>query len=515
MLSRTARVAPVSVLNRILGRRMPSLLSSMLALMFAVANASPIVRHGPVETPKQAIAPVVRAASNNAPQVQPWNRTARILSSEYEYHEPTNQSRNQQYGTQVALSGDGRTLAVADVWYFGGSEWPWYGSGAVYVYRLTNGNWTLEAKLEPPDARGYDFFGSDVALSLNGNTLVIGAHSEGYDAPVQEAGPGSVFVYERRQGGWVRKAMLRASRPQDGASFGRAVEVSALGDVIAVGAPYESIDSGGVIQPAAGAVYVFKKQAGTWIEHEAVSAPSPQSDDLFGLGLRLSENASTLAVLAAEQNYATEDGDVGGWPNRNNTVYVFEQQRANWQLAAEFEGSADSPMFGGSSYEPDAQIEGFDLSADGRTLAIGSPFALAADGSAGLVWIYRRRGEHWMGRGATLTPKLPERRSFGLRLTLSANGRALVVFADRDDGAYGQPYVVAFDYLHDRWKQTAIFESPGFPNASGFANSLALSWSGQRLAVGARSFATENSSWGAVLEYRRRAQPTPLKLVGS
>lgn len=499
MPERTAKVAPAFEL-----RRLHPLLSSILLLMFAVVNASPSESRGPVETSKKAVTPHARPTVNNA--LQPWNPRAKVLTSEYEYHEPTNQSRNQQYGAQVALSGDGRTLAVADVWYFGGSEWPWYGSGAVYVYGLIGGRWTLQAKLEPPAARGYDFFGSDVALSVTGDTLVIGAQYEGYDAPIQEAGPGSVFVYRRRQDAWTQEAMLRASRPQDNASFGRTVEVSALGDVIAVGAPYESIDIDGVMQPAAGAVYVFRKRAaGEWIEQEALSAPNPQGDDLFGMGVRLSENGRTLAILAAEQNFATEDFDAGGWPNRNNTVYVFEARGAAWNLAAEFEGSADGPMFGGSFYESDAQVEAFDLNSDGNTLVIASPFALAADGGAGLVWIYRRRDEHWMTTGSALTPRLPERRSFGLRLTLSANARSLVVFADRDDGAYGHPYVVAFDYLQNRWEQTALLESPGTPNTFGFANSLALSWTGHHLAVGARAFVTENSSWGAVLLHGRRA----------
>lgn len=435
----------------------------------------------------------------------PWNLDARIVTSEYEYHEPTNQARNQQFGSQLALSGDGRTLAVADPWYFGGSEWPWYGSGAVYVYRLIAGAWTLEVKLQPPAARGYDFFGSDVAIDLDGDTLAIGVQNEGYEAPSQEAGPGTVFVYKRREGSWSQAAMLRASRPQDGASFGRSVEISASGRTIAVGAPYESIDVDGEAQPAAGAVYVFTQRDDTWIEHEALTAPQPQHDDLFGWGVRLSESGHTLAILAAEQNYATEDWDIGGWPDRNNTLHVFQKQGGAWSLAAQIEGSADDPHFGGTSYESEGQAEGFDLSADGRTLAVASPFVSTAEGGAGLVRIYRRYGPSWVAAGAPLQPTLAGRRSFGLRLTVSADGRTLVAFADRDDGAYGEPYVIAFEDLQHRWKQTALFESPGAPIATGFANSLALSWSGQRLVIGARTFSTETSSWGAALIHNRRA----------
>ena len=469
--------------------------SVALTMAMGTASASPLTRPIPLAS---------RAVQSNAVPGQAWNPTPDIMTSEYEYHEPTNQSRNQQYGGQVALSGDGETLAVADVWYFGGSEWPWYGSGAVYVYRRDSNGWQLEAKLEPPAARGYDFFGSDVALSMAGDVLVVGTQYEGYDAPSQDAGPGSVFVYKRHNGGWTQEGMLRASHAQDMASFGRAVEVSSAGDVIAVGAPYESIDSAGMTQSAAGAVYVFKKQAGAWTEQQAVTAPAPQSNDLFGWGVRLSDDGRDLAVLAAEQNPDTEDWETGGWPNRANVIYVFHRDDVTWTLAAGLEGSASEPHFGGTAYEPEGQSEGFDLSADGRTLVIGSPSATASDGSTGVIRMYRRAANHWQPTGTVLTPALPDRRSFGTRVTLSAQGTSLVAFADRDDGAYGHPYVIAFDLRHSQWQQTAVFESPAaVPVATGFASSLSLSSSGRYFVLGARTYSTETSTWGAAFNYQR------------
>lgn len=485
----------IIVCTRLTGIALASLVA--LTIGAGTAAASPLNR------------PIPAASKAAQPKALPqWNTAPTIITSEYESHEPTNQSKNQQYGGQVALSGDGGTLAVADVWYFGGSEWPWYGSGAVYVYRRMGTTWQLEAKLEPPAARGYDFFGSDVALSMAGNVLVIGAQYEGYDAPSQDAGPGSVFVYKRRHGAWTQETLLRASREQDAASFGRTVEVSSGGDVVAVGAPYESVDSEGAAQSAAGVVYVFKKQAGAWTEQQAITAPAPQSNDWFGWGVRLSDNGRDLAVLAAEQNPDTEDYDVGGWPNRANTVYVFHgRNNGTWNLSAEFEGSASEPHFGGTAYESEGQSEGFDLSADGRTLAIGSPFAAVPDGTSGLIRMYGQTANQWLPTGTVLTPALPDRRSFGSRVTLSAHGKTLIALADRDDGAYGHPYVVAFDQRQSSWQQTSVFESPAaVPVASGFANSLALSWSGRYFSLGARNYSTETSTWGAVFNYQRQAK---------
>ncbi|HEY0939676.1 MAG TPA: hypothetical protein VGE08_06230 [Steroidobacter sp.] len=485
---------------------MRSAAATVVLALFAVASEAGALAASPSGSPAEASrknAPV--PVSTNALRFQPWDATfTNVVTSEYEYHEPTNQSRNQQFGSQVSLSGDGRTMAVSDVWYFGGSEWPWYGSGAVYVYRLVSNTWRLEAKLEPPAARGYDFFGTDVALDIDGDTLAVGAQYEGYEAPSQDPGPGSVFVYKRRNGTWSQEARLRASRPQDNASFGRVVEISASGDVIAVGAPYEAIDVDGITQADAGAVYVFAKRAAEWTEQQALTAPNPQANDWFGWGVRLSEDGRTLAILAAEQNYDTEDFDTGGWSGRNNTLYVFERRHRSWAQAAELEGTQDATHFGGSMYTGENQTEGFDLSADGRILAVASPIALAPDSGVGMVQIYRRHGQHWAAAETTLTPTLPQRRSFGVRITLSADGRSLVAFADQDDGAYGKPYVVAFDYQRNSWQQTAIIEPSDFPMSSGWGNSLALSWSGRRLAVGTRLFSSENSHWGAVLVYGRQ-----------
>ncbi len=474
-------------------------LASLVALTMVAgaASAAPLAR--PV--------PKANRGAHLKTALQTWSTTPEIITSEYEYHEPTNQAKNQQYGGQVALSGDGQTLAVADVWYFGGSEWPWYGSGAVYVYRRVSGSWQLEAKLEPPAARGYDSFGSDVALNMAGDVLVVGSQYEGYDAPSQDAGPGSAFVYIRSNGAWTQESMLRASRAQDSSSFGRAVEISSAGDVVAVGAPYEAVDVGGGTQSAAGAVYVFTKQAGAWTEQQALTAPAPQSNDWFGWGVRLSEDGRALAVLAAEQNPDTEDFDLGGWPNRANTLYVFQNEGDSWNVAAEFAGSASEPHLGGTAYEPEGQSEGFDLSADGSMLAIGSPYAAAADGTTGVIRMYGRSANQWLPTSTVLTPALPERRSFGTRVTLSGAGGSLVAFADRDDGAYGHPYVVAFDQRQNQWQQTAVFESPAaVPIAAGFANSLALSSAGDYLTFGTRTFATETSSWGAAFNYGRQAE---------
>ena len=105
------------------------------------------------------------------------------------------------FGSKLALSGDGDTLAVGaylednagqgvrapEIQPFLTTEYlnPWRDrqnqadeSGAVYVYTRSDGAWTLGAYVKGTNTDAGDEFGSAVALSADGRTMVVGAHQE-------------------------------------------------------------------------------------------------------------------------------------------------------------------------------------------------------------------------------------------------------------------------------------------------------------------------------------------------
>jgi len=97
-------------------------------------------------------------------------------------------------GAAVALSGEGYTLAVGGPNDAGGL-------GAVWVFErnFTDNSWIqLSPPLLPPGTTGTTNpnFGSSVALSLDGNVLVVGAPSDG-------DGVGSVFIYTKTGFEWA------------------------------------------------------------------------------------------------------------------------------------------------------------------------------------------------------------------------------------------------------------------------------------------------------------------------
>src|SRR6185503_13871238 len=106
------------------------------------------------------------------------------------YLKQSNLNHNQDaFGSAIALSGDGRTLAVdaADEdgttggingAQYGGEQIGDNSNGALYVFVNTNGSWSQHAYMKSPNSDAYDEFGSGVAMSGDGNTLAVAAFGE-------------------------------------------------------------------------------------------------------------------------------------------------------------------------------------------------------------------------------------------------------------------------------------------------------------------------------------------------
>jgi trimeric autotransporter adhesin len=91
-----------------------------------------------------------------------------------------------QFGSSVALSADGSTLAVGAPYEdsaatgVGGSQADGsVNSGAVYVLARSGATWSQRAYVKASNTDEYDHFGSSVALSVDGLTLAVGAALEG------------------------------------------------------------------------------------------------------------------------------------------------------------------------------------------------------------------------------------------------------------------------------------------------------------------------------------------------
>ena len=295
-------------------------------------------------------------------------------------------------------------------------------SGAVQVYRRgSNGRWAVEAFIKAPVADAGDSFGESVALSADGRTLAIGvpeedsSHSGNYapsdgsawTAALGDDGAtnsGAVYVYLRTLGLWAVEAFIKASLFDAWDNFGAAVALSADGLALAVGAPYEDSSAAGVFAPgssgyvparlnddasASGAAYVFRRNAERrWPVEAFIKAPATDVGDAFGSAAALSADGGVLAVGAPGENSsvtgvfvpsgpgwlaALSDGTAAG----SGASSVYRRASGNWTVKAfvKAKNTGAGDEFG----------ESVALSDDGGTLAVGAP---SRDGDEGAVYLY-------------------------------------------------------------------------------------------------------------------------------
>ena len=189
-------------------------------------------------------------------------------------------------GAWVAISDDGNTVAAgsADEDSFltgvnpgdqgGADESANTSAGAAYVFTRAGTSWSQQAFVKASNAGHEDWFGVRLALSGDGNTLVVGAPNEdsaatGFagdqdDDSAQEAG--AVYVYTRSGGAWTHQVYVKGSNTEQYDEFGSSVALNQDGTVLAVGARFEDSSAGEFngnetdnSVPDAGATYVFMR----------------------------------------------------------------------------------------------------------------------------------------------------------------------------------------------------------------------------------------------------------------
>ena len=235
------------------------------------------------------------------------------------YVKASNTGVTDAFGRAVALSGDGATLAVgangerSNAAGIDGNQLDDSApnSGAVYVFTRNAGMWTQQAYVKASNAGAGDGFGLALALSGDGATLAVGAQNEtssatginGDQLDNSAVTAGAVYMFTRTAGVWSQQAYLKASNAAPASFFGVALALSVNGNTLAVGAYAERSSATGIggnqadtSAVAAGAAYVFTRNADVWSQQSYIKASNTQAGDLFGLAVALSADGGTLAV---------------------------------------------------------------------------------------------------------------------------------------------------------------------------------------------------------------------------
>jgi len=196
------------------------------------------------------------------------------------------------------------------------------------------------------------YFGSEVAISGNGNFMVVGAFADNDDT-------GAAYVFARGVDGWMQQAKLTANDGEERDRFGISVAIDGAGDTIAVGAN-PSFNKG--------AVYIFDRTGNDWDQAQKLHAfGDPYGDNAFGTSIGLSGGGRTLVV----GDYQAEEFTPGSYRGRAYT-FIRRGTPATFGEDIELMPSDRRTGDGFGSYRTVA------ISEDGQTIVIGAPGNKAA-----------------------------------------------------------------------------------------------------------------------------------------
>jgi hypothetical protein len=449
------------------------------------------------------------------------------LTAAIGYAKASNTGVADAFGTSLALSDDGNTLAVgasgedSNATGIGGNQNDnsASGGGAVYVFTRTGTFWSQQAYIKASNTEAGDRFGSSLDLSADGNTLAVGADDEssnaigigGNQSNNSASGSGAVYVFTRTGSIWSQQAYVKASNTGVGDQFGTSLALSDDGNTLAVGADDEDSIAIGIdgnqgdnTASESGAVYVFTRVGTFWSQQAYVKASNTGASDFFGSSLGLSADGKTLAVGAVGE--ASSAIGIGGDQSDNSAsfsgaVYVFTLAGNTWSQQAYVKASntGASDFFGSLA-----------LSADGNTLAVGAfgedsnAIGIGGDqgnniaGNSGAIYVFTRTGAFWTQQAYIKASNTGANDGFGSSLALSDDGKTLAVAPSgeasnaigidgdqSDNSASFSGAVYVFTLAGNTWSQQAYVKASNTGANDGFGTSLALSADGNTLAVGA------------------------------
>ncbi len=448
-------------------------------------------------------------------------------TEKYTYIKSSNPDINDGFGQTIAISADGNTLIVGssserslatgvngDGTNNGGVD-----VGAAYVYTRNAGTWEFQAYLKAQFVDSNDQFGYRVAISDDGNSVVIAAIGEDSNASGVNgdasnnfsSASGAAYIFTRSGSTWSQVAFLKASNNNGNDGFGRSVSISGDGNTVAVGAANEDSNAVGIggnqfsnTATNSGAMYIFKKNAGIWSQETYIKASNTGSFDYFGFSSALNTTGNTL-VVGAYQEDSSATG-TGGNQTDNSSInsgaaYVFERVGMNW--------SQQTYIKAGNTDADDEFARTIAISGNGDRIVVGARWedsnATNVNGAnnnnatqAGAAYIYKRTGTIWNQEAYVKANNTEISDLFADSVSISANGLSVLIGAiyedsdakgiDNDWGnnnvsASGSAYLYVFN--GSGWEFSKYIKASNTNATDLFGGSVALNSDGSVLAIGA------------------------------
>ncbi len=373
------------------------------------------------------------------------------------------------FGASVALSADGSTAFI-------GVPSDDFRVGAAWVFTRSGSTWSQQGnKLTGGGERGEGEFGTAVALSMDGNTALIGGIGDDKDT-------GAAWVFTRSGSTWSQQGeKLVGSSPELEGRFGQSVALSSNGATALIGC--------GPFYGHGGGVWVFTRTGSTWSQQGPRINPNGEiGEGNFGTSVALSSDGNTALVGAP-------------WDNSHaGAAWVFTRSGEEWvQQGNKLTGGEES---GSNGFGEGAFGYSVALSAEGNTALIGGP---ADTNESGAAWVFIRSRPAWEQQG----PKLIT--GEGVKGYYAGFGRSVALSGSGDIALIGGAGWV-FERSGSTWAEQG---SPLFTGEGGereFGESVALSADGATALIGS-PYATVGNTGGAGRAYVYTSLPQPPRVV--
>jgi hypothetical protein len=332
-------------------------------------------------------------------------------------------------------------------------------SGAVYIFERTSGIWSQQGYLKPDfvnaNSSGFgNYFGNRLDLNSDGTVLGVSGHNDDSEATGVNGDPsgfgardsGAAYVFYKSGSSWLQEAYIKANIVGFGDAFGVAIQMNNTGDRLVIGANEEDSNASGINGDQnnnglnqSGAIYIFDKSSGNWMQEAFIKASNPSSGDLFGTYIAINNDLTLLAVgVPQEASNATgingdgSDNSIGF----SGACYIFRKNGSVWTEEAYIKASYPRAGAFGVAVA---------INKNGDKLAIGSNWdssdATCFNGDqentnssvSGAVFVYKYAGSTWSQDMYIKAANADSGDYFGEGLGMSGDGSVIAIGAPRED----------------------------------------------------------------------------------
>jgi len=371
-----------------------------------------------------------------------WNQIGADIDGENPYD---------QFGYSLALSDDKTTLVVGGFRNDGnGAE-----SGHVRIYRLDVSNSWIQLGADIDGKAAGELFGTSVAVSSDGNTVVIGGI-------MNADGEGLVRVYQLSEGGnWIQVGPdIRGEAL--GFNFGRSVAISDDGKIIAIGAPMYDSSNG----QDSGHVRIFMLSESNSFVKLGKDIIGENGLISFGFSLDLSGDGLSIVIGMA----------MGGIGSGSVRVYIYNDIVGEWERVGQLieDGTGVADYFGMSVA----------MSLKGDRIVVGAPFSDANGKDSGMVIVYELLSGTWRQLGSPIIGEASGDTS-GVSVDMSNDGDIIAVGGFMNSGENGMfsGHVRVYAYRQDDWTILGT-DLDGEFSMDLFGRSVSISGDGKMVAIG-------------------------------